>query len=124
MRAVLFANSLILKIFQAHPAADALADALFMFSLDLVNIVCRYLIFPSAIANAKAKLLCKFRGRGDERFQYFDRCNGVSVSFDNTIWVAVRDELQTFDENGKLSRCPNCEVSSRRCVIGHTRVRS
>ncbi len=83
-------------------AFDVLADALLVFSLDLVKIVFGYLVFPPATAGAKPKLLLTFGSEGDADGQFKIGCCGVACSPDNKIWVSSKDKVSVFSDDGKF----------------------
>lgn len=86
----------------ANAIADSLADALCTFSLDLVKLVCRYLICPTATPDAKPSLLLTIGSRGRDDGQFDFAIYGLSCSPDGKIWIAVEDRVQIFNDEGKF----------------------
>lgn len=88
-----------------RPFLEPLAEALHVFSLDLVKIVCGYLVWPTATAGATPKLLLTIgsQGFGDGLFPTGRSCYGIACSHvDNTIWVSSYRRVQVFDCEGKF----------------------
>lgn len=75
--------------------AETLAESLNAFPLDLVNIVCVYLGFPPAVANATPKTLFAFHNNRTP-----SPINGVACAPDGRIWACDSVTVQIFNENG------------------------
>lgn len=77
---------------------EPLADALLVFSLDLVKIVFGYLVCGPATADAKPKLLLTIESKGDAEKLFKGYCYGVACSPDNKIWVSSMDKVSVFSD--------------------------
>lgn len=87
----------------ARPPAtvfEACADALHAFSLDLVKLVHGYLVWPTATARARPKLLT-FGSEGDEDSTIRGSLLGIACSLDK-IWVSCSYSVQAFSVEGKF----------------------
>src|SRR5690348_13146376 len=80
------------------------ADALPMFSLDLVGVCMQYVSFPPASTGAKARLLFAFGSKGHADGQFRGAVTGLAVSPDNNIWTASDGKVQLFNTDGKFLR--------------------
>lgn len=90
---------------KAHPVAEALDNALRMFSFDIVKMIASYIIHPNAAKDELPKLLLSIGSEGEGDGQFRSIGYGCACSpIDNSLWVASATKVQVFTSEGEFVR--------------------
>lgn len=93
-------------------------EALTVFSLDLVGVVCSYACFPTATsttrADRKIEHLLTFGSAGTADGQFEDAAQAIATCpVTNNIWIGSAKRVQIFDENGRFLRHAKTDFQSQ-----------
>lgn len=89
------------RSFSRRSAAEPLAEALHMFALDLIKLVCRYLVYPTA--SAGSKLLSLFEITNQQSAAVLDGyCHAIAFDRDDRLWIGSGPRVNIFSAEGKF----------------------
>ena len=83
---------------------EALADALSVFSLDVVGVVADYVVWGVATAESTPSHLFSFGSEGTDYGKFTGGCYSLAFSSDGNIWVGDGRGCQMFSSEGKFVR--------------------
>ena len=83
---------------------EALADALSVFSLDVVGVVAAYVVCGVATSGSTPSHLFSFGSEGTANGKFTGGCYSLSFSSDGNIWVGDGRGCQVFSSEGKFIR--------------------
>lgn len=85
------------------PRSTALANALPVFSLDVVGIVAQYLVCRTALPKSTAVEILRFGSAGERQFR--SRAQLIACNPDDgNIWVGEPDRCLIYDGHGRFLR--------------------